>query len=58
MKVALIGTGRVGSLVLQYLSRNKKIEELFIVNRRKEYSEGLIMDTVSAFPDSILLSFT
>ena len=53
MKVALVGTGKVGSLTLQYLASNKSIEKLLIINRRKEYSEGLIMDTVSAFPESI-----
>ncbi len=53
MKVALVGTGKVGSLTLQYLAPNKNIDKILIVNRRKEYSEGLIMDTVSAFPNSI-----
>ena len=32
---------------------NKTIEEIVIINRRKELSEGIIMDTISAFPEFI-----
>jgi len=51
MKVAVIGTGRVGSLLLQYLMENNSIEEILMVNRDRKKSEGIWMDTVSAFPE-------
>lgn len=50
MKVALIGTGRVGSAAAFCMLPNQKITELILVNRTREKAEGLKMDLAAAFP--------
>jgi len=49
-KISIIGTGNVGSLTVQYLLK-EKLGHIFLINRHKKISEGLLLDTVSAFPD-------
>ena len=50
MKLWVVGTGNVGSLFLQYILPEEVVTELYVINRNYDYSEGLMMDTASAFP--------
>lgn len=50
MKIAIIGTGRVGGMFIQHLIANPNISELLLINRTVEKSEGVLLDTASAFP--------
>jgi L-lactate dehydrogenase len=52
MKVAIVGLGRVGSRIAFCLMENKKIDEILLINRTMETSEGLHMELSSAFPES------
>jgi L-lactate dehydrogenase len=51
MKVAVVGLGRVGSRVAFCLMENKNIDEILLINRTMETSEGLYLELSSAFPD-------
>ena len=52
LKVAIIGTGKVGSKVIPYLMENKRIKEIGIINRKKVVSDGLVLDLAPVFPKS------
>lgn len=52
MKVAVVGLGRVGSRIAFCLIENKSIDEILLINRTMETSEGLLMELSSAFPES------
>ena len=41
MKIAIIGTGRVGCTIAFCLTGNEKIKELFLINRTRKNAEGL-----------------
>ena len=51
MKVAVIGTGRIGRTLAFLLANNKKIDELVMINRNRDIPENLRMDFISAFPE-------
>jgi L-lactate dehydrogenase len=51
MKVAVVGLGRVGSRIAFCLMENKNIDEIMLINRTMETSEGLYLELSSAFPD-------
>jgi L-lactate dehydrogenase len=48
MEVAVIGTGRLGSAVVEELVKNEKIDEILIINRDRNTSAGLRMDIMSS----------
>jgi L-lactate dehydrogenase len=52
MKVAVVGLGRVGSRIAFCLIENKNIDEILLINRTMETSEGLLLELSSAFPES------
>lgn len=52
MKVAIIGTGRVGATTAFCLAGNEKIDKIVLINRTKEIAEGLKMDLMGTFPES------
>ena len=51
MKIAIIGTGRVGSTLTFRLVDNKKINKLTLINRTQKNAEGLKADLVATFPN-------
>jgi len=51
MKVAVVGLGRVGSRIAFCLMDNKNIDEILLINRTMETSEGLFLELSSAFPE-------
>lgn len=51
MKVAVVGLGRVGSRIAFCLMENKSIDEILLINRTMETSEGLMLELSSAFPE-------
>ncbi|MEM5781681.1 MAG: hypothetical protein QXD43_00585 [Candidatus Aenigmatarchaeota archaeon] len=51
MKVAIVGLGRVGSRIAFCLMENKNIDEILLINRTMETSEGLYLELSSAFPE-------
>jgi len=51
MKVAIVGLGRVGSRIAFCLMDNENIEEIMLINRTMETSEGLYLELSSAFPE-------
>ncbi len=58
MKVAIIGTGRVGSTTAFLLVENEKIDKLVLIDRTKDDAEGLKMDmmgTFSNFGDKLII---
>ena len=52
MKVAVVGLGRVGSRIAFCLMENKNIDEILLINRTMETSEGLYLELSSAFPEN------
>ena len=52
MKVAIIGTGRVGGTLALLLANNPKIDKLILINRTKETAEGLKMGLMGTFPET------
>ncbi len=51
MKIAIIGTGRVGSTTAFCLVDNAKITELLLINRNPKSAEGLKADLVATYPE-------
>lgn len=51
MKIAIIGTGRVGSTTAFCLAGNAKITELLLINRNPKKAEGLKADLVATYPE-------
>ena len=51
MKVAVVGLGRVGSRIAFCLMENKNVDEILLINRTMETSEGLYLELSSAFPE-------
>ncbi len=51
MKLAIIGTGRVGSTAAFCLANNVKITELLLINRNPKSAEGLKADLVATYPE-------
>jgi len=49
MKISIVGTGAVGSLTTQYLMQ-EDLGDIYLINRNKEKSTGVLLDTVSAYP--------
>lgn len=50
MKVAVVGTGNVGSGLLYFLSVNAHVDEVCVISRSKGKSRAAIMDVASASP--------
>lgn len=51
MKIAVIGTGRVGSTTAFCLAESCKEDELILINRTKAKADGLKADLMGAFPE-------
>ena len=51
MKIAIIGTGRVGSTTAYCLADNTRITELLLINRNPKRAEGLRADLVATYPE-------
>ena len=58
MKIGIIGAGKVGAMVTYTLLDRKLINEISIIDIRKEYLEGLKLDLQSAFPFSKIYTNT
>src|SRR3989338_4814140 len=52
MKVAIIGTGRVGGTLALLLVSNSKIDKLLLINRTRETSEGMKLSLMGTCPES------
>jgi len=50
MKIAIIGTGRVGSTTAFCLAQKNNFDELVLINRTKEKTQNLKMELMSSFP--------
>ncbi len=51
MKVAIIGTGRVGSTTAFCLVDNPEVTQLLLVNKTKKIAEGLKHDLIGTYPE-------
>ncbi|MCK5233368.1 MAG: hypothetical protein KAJ91_00980 [Candidatus Aenigmarchaeota archaeon] len=51
MKIAIIGTGRVGSTTAFCLANHTKITELLLINRNQKNAIGLKSDIVGTYPE-------
>lgn len=51
MKIAIIGTGRVGSATAFCVAGNEKIRELILVNRTRKNADGLKSDLIGTYPN-------
>lgn len=54
MKVAVVGTGNVGSALLLHLADVPSVEEILVMNVEDDWSKAAIMDVASARPDAAL----
>jgi malate/lactate dehydrogenase len=50
MKVAVVGTGNVGSALLFHLADVPSVEEIMVMNLKNDWSKAAIMDVASANP--------
>jgi malate/lactate dehydrogenase len=54
MKVAVVGTGNVGSALLIHLADVPSVEEILVMNVEDDWSKAAIMDVASAKPEAAL----
>jgi len=54
MKVAVVGTGNVGSALLLHLADVPSVAEILVMNVEDDWSKASIMDVASAKPDAAL----
>lgn len=51
MRIAVVGTGNVGSALLMHLVQVHKVQQVLVMNLQDEWSEAAIMDVASVKPD-------
>jgi malate/lactate dehydrogenase len=54
MKVAVVGTGNVGSALLFHLVDVASVDEILVMNRKEDCSKAAIMDVASAKPEAAM----
>lgn len=54
MKVAVVGTGNVGSALLFHLVDVPSIDEILVMNVEEDWSKAAITDVASAKPEAAL----
>jgi malate/lactate dehydrogenase len=58
MRIAVVGTGNVGSALLMHLTQVDNLQDVLVMNLKDEWSEAAIMDVASVNPEITFSKFS